>query len=102
MLSGFEDSRARARCAAVVFDGHREWLGVGSVDGHIVAAPRGNEGFGWDVVFAPDWGTGRTYAQMSAEEKNSSSHRALAFAELKRALAESAGVPVEGTAPLGA
>lgn len=86
LLAGFDDRTARARCATVACDGSQEWIGVGAVDGHIVEEPRGHEGFGWDVVFAPDWGGGRTYAEMTAAEKNTRSHRALAFAELRRVL----------------
>jgi XTP/dITP diphosphohydrolase len=84
MLDGFPTRAARARCVALAFDGGREHLGVGAVDGEIAAAPRGSTGFGWDVVFIPDWGGGRVYAEMPPGEKNSRSHRALAF----RALAE--------------
>ncbi len=86
VLAGFDNKGARARCAAVIWDGAKEVVGVGSVVGHIVAEPRGRQGFGWDVVFAPEWGGGRTYAEMPAAEKNARSHRALAFAELRKAL----------------
>lgn len=82
MLDGFATRAARARCVALAFDGERELLGLGVVHGEIALAPRGGSGFGWDVVFAPDWGGGRVYAEMSPEEKNSSSHRALAFRSL--------------------
>ncbi len=87
ILQGFPDRTARARCVAVVWDGRREWLGDGVVPGRIVDAPRGESGFGWDVVFAPDWGAGRTYAEMPAGEKNARSHRRLAFEQLRAALA---------------
>jgi non-canonical purine NTP pyrophosphatase (RdgB/HAM1 family) len=86
ILDPFTDRTARARCAALVWDGEREWLGVGEVTGVIVREPRGTQGFGWDVVFAPEWGGGRTYAELAAHEKNARSHRALALAALKRAL----------------
>lgn len=87
MLDGFADRGACARCVALATDGTREWLGVGEVRGTIAPEPRGRSGFGWDVVFVPDWGGGRTYAEMPPEEKNARSHRALALralaAELK-------------------
>ena len=86
LLDGFPDRRATARCVALVRDGEREWLGVGVADGTIAAAPRGESGFGWDVVFAPDWGGGRTFAEMTATEKNARSHRGLAFSALRREL----------------
>ncbi|HUK11808.1 MAG TPA: non-canonical purine NTP pyrophosphatase, partial [Thermoanaerobaculaceae bacterium] len=68
---------------ALVCDGEREWAGIGIVDGAIVDAPRGANGFGWDVVFAPEWGGGRTFAEMPPAEKNARSHRGLAFQALK-------------------
>lgn len=86
MLDAFPSRAARARCVALAFDGERELLGVGAVDGEIAAAPRGASGFGWDVVFAPGWGGGRVYAEMTAEEKNTRSHRALAFRSLAEQL----------------
>jgi XTP/dITP diphosphohydrolase len=49
----------------------------GSVEGQIVASPRGNGGFGYDPVFElPD---GRTMAELAPEEKNAISHRGLAM-----------------------
>jgi len=89
MLDGFSDRSARARCAAIAWDGARECMGVGVVAGTIAAAPRGEGGFGWDVVFAPEWAGGRTYAELPAEEKNARSHRRLALEALKRELAGS-------------
>ena len=86
MLDPFPTRDAVARCAAVVRDGEREWVGVGEALGEIVAEPRGAGGFGWDIVFAPEWGDGRTYAEMLPEEKNSRSHRRLAFEALRERL----------------
>jgi len=86
MLDPFPVRDAVARCAAVVRDGEQEWIGVGEALGEIVADARGAGGFGWDVVFAPEWGGGRTYAEMTAAEKNSRSHRRLAFEALRERL----------------
>jgi len=86
MLDGFTDRSASARCVALATDGAREWIGVGEVRGTIAPAPRGRGGFGWDVVFVPEWGGGRTYAEMAAEEKNARSHRALALRALAKDL----------------
>ena len=86
ILDPFPDRSARARCAALVCDGKREWLGVGEVAGTIQREARGTSGFGWDVVFAPEWGEGRTYAELTSGEKNARSHRALALDALRRAL----------------
>ncbi|CDI96751.1 inosine triphosphate pyrophosphatase [Echinococcus multilocularis] len=49
-----------------------------------IVAPRGSGGFGWDCCFAPIEATeGQTYAEMSAEVKNSISHRCRAVAKLR-------------------
>ncbi len=61
-------------------------VAAGRVAGSLAAEPRGTNGFGWDVIFVPD-GETRTFAEMSAEEKNGRSHRAKAFAELVAKLA---------------
>ncbi|MFN7988211.1 MAG: non-canonical purine NTP pyrophosphatase [Thermoanaerobaculia bacterium] len=61
-------------------------VAAGRVAGSLAPEPRGANGFGWDVIFVPG-GETRTFAEMSAEEKNSRSHRAKAFAELRRLLA---------------
>jgi len=44
-----------------------------------VLAPRGERGFGYDPVFAPEGGSGRTFAEMSPAEKHRLSHRGLAL-----------------------
>lgn len=49
----------------------------GRIDGTITRERRGTGGFGYDPVFLPD-GSGKTFAEMSLEEKNAVSHRALA------------------------
>jgi XTP/dITP diphosphohydrolase len=58
----------------------------GEVEGVISAAPAGESGFGYDPVFVPTEGDGRTFAQMSAAEKHAVSHRGRAFAALAEAL----------------
>ena len=52
------------------------------VEGSIAEAPAGGEGFGYDPVFVPDEGDGRTFAEMTPEEKNDLSHRGRAFRTL--------------------
>ena len=65
--------------------GPRAWSTGGSP-----AAPRGAQGFGYDPVFVPEGGDGRTFAEMSPAEKGALSHRGRAFRALARMLAESA------------
>jgi XTP/dITP diphosphohydrolase len=55
-------------------------------EGTIATAPRGTNGFGYDPVFVPDDGDGRTFAEMTGEEKHSRSHRGRALANLAGAL----------------
>jgi XTP/dITP diphosphohydrolase len=70
--------------AAVAWPGGRDLTAEGSVPGSITTEPRGGEGFGYDPVFVPDEGDGRTFAEMSNAEKHALSHRGRAF----RALAQ--------------
>ncbi|MCX6656102.1 MAG: non-canonical purine NTP pyrophosphatase, partial [Candidatus Bathyarchaeota archaeon] len=56
----------------------------GVVDGEIAQSIRGTHGFGYDPIFIPSEGDGRTFGEMKDAEKNAISHRARAF----RALAE--------------
>jgi XTP/dITP diphosphohydrolase len=84
--------RARFRTVALVRhpDG-RETVAHGTVEGVIAEAPAGDGGFGYDPVFVPDEGDGRTFAQMTPDEKHAISHRGRAFRALAAALA--AGEP---------
>ena len=59
----------------------------GECPGHIIDTPVGENGFGYDPLFVPD-GFQRTFAQLSPEEKNEISHRAVALVELERLLTE--------------
>lgn len=58
---------------------------TGTVRGKLPTEPRGEEGFGYDPIFIPD-GAGKTFAEMTAEEKNQISMRKLAVDELRREL----------------
>jgi XTP/dITP diphosphohydrolase len=78
---------ARFRTVALVRrpDG-TEVQATGTVEGHIAEAPSGDAGFGYDPVFVPIEGDGRTFAEMG-DEKHSISHRGRAFRDLARRLA---------------
>lgn len=60
----------------------------GSVEGVISTTARGTNGFGYDPVFVPTEGDGRTFAEMTAEEKHAISHRGRAFRGLAERLAD--------------
>lgn len=64
----------------------------GEVGGIIAAAPVGRSGFGYDPVFVPFEGDGRTFAEMTLAEKNLLSHRAQAVAGLVAFLNASPGL----------
>ena len=68
-------ARYVAAIAAVWPDG-TEVVVRGNVEGRIALAPTGTNGFGYDPIFVPVEGDGRTFGQMSAVEKHALSHRA--------------------------
>ena len=90
-LAGVAPDRRTARFATVALvrwpDG-REVAATGSVEGVITTAVRGDGGFGYDPVFVPAEGDGRTFAELAAEEKHALSHRGRAFRALAAELAK--------------
>jgi XTP/dITP diphosphohydrolase len=64
----------------------REIAARGEVEGEIPTTARGTAGFGYDPVFVPREGDGRTFAEMTADEKHAVSHRGRAFRALVAAL----------------
>jgi len=87
-LGGSDDRTARfVTVAFAAFPDGTEIFASGEVVGQITAERRGEAGFGYDPIFAPDEADGRTFAQMTATDKNAISHRGRAF----RALAEQLG-----------
>lgn len=91
------DRTARFRCVVVLRhpDG-AEVVVAGSVEGHIAAGPQGDGGFGYDPVFVPAQGDGRTFGQMGADEKHAISHRGRALAALVAALTPRPPDPLTG------
>ncbi len=79
--------------ALVAFpDGSEVWA-EGVLPGTIAREGRGGNGFGYDPVFVPDGGDGRTFAEMQPAEKDAVSHRGRAFRALAAALAQRAAAP---------
>lgn len=72
-LAAHEGEAAAVSCVVAYYDGEQMTIVRGDVPGTIVA-PRGNDGFGFDITFVPD-GHDKTYAEMSDDEKDSVSHR---------------------------
>lgn len=84
-----KDRRARFVCVlALALRGRVLGVFSDAVEGEILQAPRGTGGFGYDpVFFYPQ--AGKSFAELSAEEKNRHSHRAKAFHRLADFLASS-------------
>jgi XTP/dITP diphosphohydrolase len=78
---------ARFRTVALVLwpDG-RELAVEGVCQGTIATSQHSGRGFGYDPVFIPDDGDGRTFSEMTDSEKHSISHRGRAFSGLVTAL----------------
>jgi XTP/dITP diphosphohydrolase len=68
--------------AAAVWPDGREEVARGTVEGVIADEPRGSGGFGYDPIMEPVEGDGRTFAEMTPDEKHAISHRARAFRRL--------------------
>ena len=80
-LEGKENRRARFVCViSIAFNGEVIASFEGEVKGTILTEPRGENGFGYDPIFMPD-GFNKSFAELSGEEKNRISHRAMAYAK---------------------
>lgn len=95
LMTGGHDHPAARRAAfvavlALARPGEETLFFEGRTEGVIADVPRGDGGFGYDPVFIPDDGDGRTFGEMSAEEKHGRdaplSHRARALARFAEAL----------------
>ncbi|MDE7154620.1 MAG: non-canonical purine NTP diphosphatase [Muribaculaceae bacterium] len=75
------DRKARFRTVIALTEGDRIKTFEGVCEGAITTSPAGNGGFGYDPVFVPE-GDDRTFAQLSADEKNAVSHRGRATVKL--------------------
>ena len=85
-MEGKTNRKARFVCViSLAYRGNLAAQFRGEVEGTIIDAPRGENGFGYDPLFVPE-GFERTYAQITAEEKNDISHRANALRKLKELL----------------
>jgi XTP/dITP diphosphohydrolase len=85
LLGNSKNRKARFRTVIALILEKKEYLFEGIVNGTIIKEKRGFEGFGYDPIFLPD-GKTCTFAEMKLSEKNTISHRALAFEKLKKFL----------------
>lgn len=81
-LEGKENRKARFRTIISLIEDGKEILFEGIVNGEISIEKRGEKGFGYDPVFAPEGFQGSTFAELGVEVKNQVSHRARAVAKL--------------------
>ena len=78
---------ARFRTVALLrFVDGREIVAHGVCEGSVALHEIGDRGFGYDALFIPADGDGRTFAQMTIEEKHELSHRGRAFRALAQML----------------
>ena len=91
-LDGVPSDRRTARFISVViakFPDGSEVVAEGVMPGRIATERRGDNGFGYDPVFIPDEGDGRTFAEMASDEKHRFSHRGRALRALMQRLSDS-------------
>jgi XTP/dITP diphosphohydrolase len=93
-LDGVTNRSARFRTvvALVSSKGDIHFVG-GECAGTIAESERGDSGFGYDSLFIPTDGDGRTFAEMTASEKDAVSHRGRAISQLPELLARIFGLP---------
>ncbi len=94
-LDGVPEDQRTARFETVVvarYPDGSEVTASGAVEGRIATSARGDGGFGYDPIFLPAEGDGRSFAEMAAGEKHALSHRGRAF----RAFARRLGLEVPG------
>ena len=85
-LAGIADRAANFTCSIALVDpSGREHSAEGRCFGTIAERPSGAEGFGYDPLFVPE-GHAKSFAELSAEEKNAISHRGRALSEARRIL----------------
>jgi XTP/dITP diphosphohydrolase len=86
-MSDVENRKARfCTVIAYMYNGNLQTF-EGIIEGEIMKDRHGKSGFGYDPVFRPA-GFDKTFAEMSLDEKNAISHRALALKKLLKFLSE--------------
>jgi len=88
-LQGEENRKARFSTVVSLIRNGEEHFFEGVINGTIREVPAGAKGFGYDPVFEPE-GYTQTFAEMSMEQKNEISHRAIAMRKLITFLKEQA------------
>lgn len=81
-VNKYNDRAAEVVCNLVYYDGEDIKVGEGVIKGNISTECRGDNGFGFDEIF--ELSNGKTLAELTKEEKNMVSARALAAQDLKK------------------
>lgn len=81
LLGNNSNRKASFRTVIALILNGNTFLFDGRIDGDISLSPSGESGFGYDPIFVPE-GYDKSFAQLSADEKNKISHRALAVNKL--------------------
>ena len=79
-----DDRKAKVECVITYYEDGNVLLGKGEIKGKIAKEPKGENGFGFDPIFEIE--NGKTYAELTKEEKNQISHRRMALENLKKQL----------------
>ncbi|MBP6491856.1 MAG: XTP/dITP diphosphatase [Clostridia bacterium] len=90
LLAEVEPDKRTARFVSVitmVYPDGRKVVARGECEGHIIYEAKGSNGFGYDPLFVP-LGFEKTFAELTGEEKNQISHRAIALKNLRKMLLE--------------
>ena len=85
-MKDYDDRSAQVICCLVYCNGKDIKISEGILEGKIAKECRGNNGFGFDEIF--EFENGKTLAELSKEEKNKISARALAAKQLIKKLSE--------------
>jgi XTP/dITP diphosphohydrolase len=79
LMDGVKDRKAHFECCVSFADGNSVTSFIGRVNGDILLAEKGANGFGYDPIFAPEGYNGKSLAEVEMKEKNMVSHRGKAF-----------------------
>ncbi len=89
LMDGVKDRKAKFVSVVAFTNGENVIVFKGEVSGFISYNVRGEYGFGFDPIFIPEDGDGRSFAELSVNEKNKLSHRAKAIRKLAEWLTSS-------------
>jgi len=82
MLPDDRQRGAEYRAVAIVSDGVMTWRSTGVCRGRISKTIRGDQGFGYDPIFIPDEGDGRTFGEWGEGKRSEITHRSRAMNRL--------------------